>query len=128
MIQDFPLDVDSAGTGGWHQGDLPDRRSIAVAKRHGIDISGQRGRQIASGDFTEFDLIFAMDRNNLSTLRSLSPPSSAQKLHLFLDYTVGADRDVPDPYYGSDQDFEAVYSLLKEGCTALVAMLARDGS
>jgi protein-tyrosine phosphatase len=128
LSQGRPVDVDSAGTGGWHIGDLPDHRSIAVARRHGIDIAGQRGRKVDAGDFEAFDLIFAMDRNNLATLRALAPPAAQHKLHLFLGYTLGAERDVPDPYYGGPEGFETVYSMLSEGCLSLIGRLEEVGS
>jgi protein-tyrosine phosphatase len=128
LSQGRPVDVDSAGTGGWHIGDLPDHRPIAIAKRHGIDIAGQRGRKIDAGDFTAFDLIFAMDRNNLATLRRLAPLAAQHKLHLFLDYTLCVERDVPDPYYGGPEGFEAVYSMLFEGCSSLIGRLEVSGS
>jgi protein-tyrosine phosphatase len=124
----YPVDVDSAGTGGWHIGDLPDPRSIAVARRHGIDIAGQRGRKIDAGDFAAFDLIFAMDRNNLATLRALAPPATQHKLHLFLGYTLGVERDVPDPYYGGPEGFDTVYNMLFEGCSSLIGRLEEIGS
>src|SRR6478609_1957759 len=91
------FDVDSAGTGGWHQGSPPDRRSVAVATRHGIDISGQRARRVTDRDFASFDLILAMDKDNLEYLRSRSPASSLGKIHLFDAYTRSGTRDVPDP-------------------------------
>ncbi|WP_426231262.1 low molecular weight protein-tyrosine-phosphatase [Pararhizobium sp. DWP3-4] len=117
------VDVDSAGTGGWHIGDPPDRRSIAVARKHGIDIAGQRCRKVQAGDFEAFDLIFAMDRSNLAHLRALAPPEVQHKLHLFLDYTLGTTRDVPDPYYEGPEGFETVYNMLFEGCTSLTGRL-----
>lgn len=128
LSRGHPVEVDSAGTGGWHVGDLPDRRSIAIAKRHGIDITGQRGRKIDAGDFEAFDLIFAMDRNNLATLRALAPPAARHKLHLFLDYALGVERDVPDPYYEGAEGFETVYSMLFDGCSSLIGRLEVSGS
>ncbi|WP_428426558.1 low molecular weight protein-tyrosine-phosphatase [Pararhizobium sp.] len=117
------VDVDSAGTGGWHTGDPPDRRSIAVARKHGIDIAGQRCRKVQAGDFEAFDLIFAMDRSNLANLRALAPPEAQHKLHLFLDYTLGTARDVPDPYYEGPEGFETVYEMLLQGCRSLTGKL-----
>lgn len=117
------VDVDSAGTGGWHIGDPPDRRSIAVARKHGIDIARQRCRKVHAGDFETFDLIFAMDGSNLANLRAMAPPAAQHKLHLFLDYTLGVARDVPDPYYEGPEGFETVYNMLFEGCTSLTGRL-----
>ncbi|MGO4438046.1 low molecular weight protein-tyrosine-phosphatase [Rhizobium sp. RAF56] len=115
------FDVDSAGTGGWHQGSPPDRRSVAVATRHGIDISGQRARRVTDRDFASFDLILAMDKDNPEYLRSRSPASSLGKIHLFDAYTRSGTRDVPDPYYGGSEGFESVYAMLFAGCSVLVA-------
>jgi len=117
------VDADSAGTGGWHIGDPPDGRSIAVALNHGIDIASQRCRRVGPADFSAFDLIFAMDRSNLATLRAIAPQEAQHKLHLFLDYTMGTARDVPDPYYEGPEGFEAVYSMLFEGCSSLAGTL-----
>jgi protein-tyrosine phosphatase len=86
---DGSIEVDSAGTGGWHIGDPPDRRSIAVALKHGIDIARQRCRKVDSRDFEAFDLIFAMDGSNLAHLRAMAPLMAQHKLHLFLDYALG---------------------------------------
>ena len=119
-------DVDSAGTGGWHQGDPPDPRSIATGLAHGIDISDLRGRKVTSSDFNTFDLIFAMDRANLRDLVKIAPHDSFADIHLFMDFVNGENRDVPDPYYGSLQDFEAVYAMLQTGCETLVATLFKS--
>lgn len=115
------FDVDSAGTGGWHQGAPPDRRSVAVAKRHGIDISGQRARRVTDRDFASFDLILVMDKDNLENLRSRAPAPTLAKIHLFDAYTRSGTADVPDPYFGGPDEFEAVYTMLLAGCTELLA-------
>ena len=117
------VETESAGTGGWHQGDPPDHRSIAVGKAHGIDISSQRARQLTLEDFTAFDLIFAMDRDNLRNLVRLAPHDSSADIHLFMDYASGTTRDVPDPYYGTPDDFEHVFAMLDEGCGYLLDTL-----
>lgn len=119
------IETASAGTGGWHQGDPPDRRSIAVARRYGIDISAQRARQLTEGDFDSFDLIFAMDRSNLRDIVRRAPHNSSADIHLFMDFVSGASRDVPDPYYGDADDFENVYAMLDEGCRNLLDILIR---
>lgn len=113
--------IDSAGLGGWHQGELPDRRSIATASAHGIDITGQRARRILPGDFDDFDLILAMDHSNVAELRCRSP--RAENIHLFGDFALGTGEDIPDPYYGSPEDFEFVYARLFSGCNTLVERL-----
>ncbi|NEI70594.1 low molecular weight phosphotyrosine protein phosphatase [Rhizobium lusitanum] len=114
------FEIDSAGTGGWHQGQRPDRRSIAAAADHGIDISGQRARRIASADFGGFDLILAMDQDNLKNLRKTAPADALGKLHLFNALALGSNKDIPDPYYGDREDFEMVYTMLLAGCSALL--------
>ena len=116
--------VDSAGISGWHSGEGPDRRSVKVAAAHGIDISRQQSRQVKPQDFAAFDLILAMDRDNLAILKSKAPAYLAARVHLFNALAVGQDMDVPDPYYGGPEGFEAVYSMLDSGCSALLAKLA----
>lgn len=116
--------ADSAGTGNWHAGDAPDRRSIAVAARHGIDISGQRARQVTLGDFERFDLILGMDRANLRDVSRLAGDRSSAQVDLFLRHGLGADRDVADPYHGEEAAFETAYRDILAGCEALVARLA----
>ncbi|NLR99184.1 low molecular weight phosphotyrosine protein phosphatase [Rhizobium sp. P38BS-XIX] len=114
------FEIDSAGTGGWHQGQRPDRRSVAAAAGHGIDISSQRARRIEPADFSSFDLILAMDQDNLKNLRKSAPADALGRLHLFNAFTLGSNRDIPDPYYGDREDFEAVYTMLLAGCSALL--------
>ncbi|NKK79625.1 low molecular weight protein-tyrosine-phosphatase [Rhizobium leguminosarum] len=113
--------IDSAGTGGWHEGEPPDRRSIAIAKSHGIDISGQRARRIRSGDFGDFDLILAMDRDNLAALSKSALPGA--NIRLFGDTALGTGEDIPDPYYGGPEGFELVYTRLLTGCCRLLETL-----
>ena len=96
------LMVDSAGTGAWHVGEAPDHRAQAEALKRGYDLSAQRARQAKAADFSDFDLIFAMDRSNLAALRRLRPIRTAAELCLFLDLLPDQPiREVPDPYYGS---------------------------
>jgi protein-tyrosine phosphatase len=115
--------ADSAGTGAWHQGEPPDRRSIAVARKHGIDISNQRARQVRTEDFEGFDLILAMDRSNLDNLMRIAPAMPPLGIHLFNDYALGTSSDIPDPYYGGADGFETVYNMLLNGCASLVEKL-----
>ncbi|MBL0374654.1 low molecular weight phosphotyrosine protein phosphatase [Rhizobium sp. KVB221] len=117
------IETDSAGTGGWHQGDPPDPRSIKTASNHGIDIAPLRGRKVRPADFNAFDLIFAMDRDNLRDLVKMAPHDSSADIHLFMDFVSGERRDVPDPYYGDMSDFEEVYDMLEKGCETLIATL-----
>lgn len=102
--------VDSAGTGSWHVGQAPDKRSIAVAKKYGIEISHLRARQFQVKDFDEFDYILAMDSSNYRDILSLArSEEDRMKVRLILH-----DQDVPDPYYGGEDGFELVYQLLVE--------------
>lgn len=112
------IGVDSAGTAAWHVGKAPDPRSVAIAARHGIDISSLRARQVSSDDFSRFDLILAMDAANLADLQALAPADAPARLRRFLD------RDVPDPYYGGDDGFADVHAMLEQGCKALLVELA----
>jgi protein-tyrosine phosphatase len=116
--------LDSAGTGGWHQGELPDRRSIAIAASHGVDITGQRARQLSPDDFSGFDLILGMDRSNVSDLRSLAPAAARGKVHLYLEFAEGRASDVPDPYYGGPEGFASVYRMIRDASDALASRLA----
>jgi protein-tyrosine phosphatase len=114
--------VDSAGTGGWHTGELPDRRSIATARARGIDLSGQRARQFKEADFDRFDHIFVMDEQNLqNVLRLARTEADRAKVSLILDTIYpGENRIVPDPYY-DDNGFEAVFDMLEAACNTFVA-------
>ncbi|MCP4315817.1 MAG: low molecular weight phosphotyrosine protein phosphatase [Hyphomicrobiales bacterium] len=114
------LTIDSAGTGSWHVGEPPDSRAIAKAAQYVIDISEQRGRQVAQEDFDRFDLMLAMDGSNLQTLHARSPNSCRAGLNLFMDYTVGRNEDVPDPYYGGPDGFETVFRMIERGGAALL--------
>lgn len=113
--------VDSAGTSNYHIGETPDRRSVATAKKHGLDISKQRGRQVTVADFEEFDVIYAMDRSNMANLLALAPDDTARKkVKLILDELPNSpETDVPDPYYGGNDGFELVYQMLDEACETI---------
>ncbi|MCA9514482.1 MAG: low molecular weight phosphotyrosine protein phosphatase, partial [Myxococcales bacterium] len=93
--------VDSAGTGAWHAGEPPDRRSVAVARKHGVDISAQRARQLAPEDFERFDWIVAMDGDNLRIARQRAGSGARARVARFTSFVPDASvDDVPDPYYG----------------------------
>ncbi|MDB4207039.1 low molecular weight phosphotyrosine protein phosphatase [Flavobacteriaceae bacterium] len=110
--------VDSAGTAAYHIGELPDQRSIAVAKKHGIDISNQKARKFDIKDFIEFDVIYAMDKENYQNICSLAKnKTELQKVKMILDeVNLSQNLSVPDPYYGGDDGFQNVYQLLDEAC------------
>ncbi|WP_303829541.1 low molecular weight protein-tyrosine-phosphatase [Asticcacaulis taihuensis] len=116
--------IDSAGCGGWHSGERPDKRSITVAQAHGIDISGQRARQIHIDDFDRFDLILGLDRDNIRHLSAMQPQGSQARLALYLEEALGLTKNVPDPYYGGTANFEAVYQMCEKASTGLLNRLA----
>ncbi len=117
------FEVDSAGTGGWHEGELPDPRSRAVARKHGLTLN-RRARQIERADFHRFDLIIAMDRDNLSDLRSFSSltPEQRAKVKLLREFDPQANGhlDVPDPYYGGPDGFERMYEMIERSARELL--------
>jgi protein-tyrosine phosphatase len=119
----LPIEVDSAGTADYHVGDAPDKRSQRAALERGIDISGLRGRQVAAEDFLRFDLILAMDADNLRELQRLRPAKSRAELKLLMDYAPQAGREVPDPYYRDAAAFEKVLDLTEAASRGLIASL-----
>lgn len=106
--------VDSAGTSGGHKGQAPDKRSIAVAKKNGLDISKQKSRKLLKEDFQKFDYIYVMDQSNYDDVTSLaSTEEEKKKVIKILDEAFPEENlDVPDPYYGGTQGFENVYRML----------------
>lgn len=110
--------VDSAGTSAFHKGELPDPRSIKVAKQYNIDITNQRSRQFIAADFDIFDTIYVMDQSNQSNVLALAKNSEDRnKVKLILnEYTPGINKNVPDPYYDEDNGFALVYNMLNEAC------------
>ena len=118
------IEVDSAGTGGWHAGDPPDRRAQAAARRHGTDISGLRARQVRPEDFRRFDFVFALDRQNLRDLQAIVPADASAELGLLMDEVAGREgSSVADPYYGEDRDFDVTWADVSAAADALVARL-----
>ena len=119
--------VDSAGTGGWHAGELPDKRSITIAKLKGLDISNQRARQFKISDFTTFDHIFVMDNTNFKEVLALAPNEATKsKVKLILNEIFPNDNnDVPDPYYGGIDGFENVYNMLDQACDEIARKLKK---
>ncbi len=115
-------EVDSAGTGHWHAGQLPDPRSIVTARQHGIDLTDQRARQFQVADFEQFDKIFVMDIQNRRDVQRLARTDEHRaKVELILDQIhPGQDHSVPDPYY-DDNGFEAVFLMLDQACGAFVS-------
>ena len=120
--------VDSAGTGDYHVGKQPDVRSIAVAKKNGIDITKQKARQFSEKDFEDFDYIYAMDHSNQQDILELTnTPSHQKKVNLILNELFPSENvDVPDPYFGVENGFTNVYQLLDEVCEVIANKLQRQ--
>ena len=113
--------TDSAGTHGYHVGEPPDSRAIEAAARRGIDISDLRARRVDVDDFKRFDLVLAMDRENLGLLNRLCPRDAVERPRLFLDFAPDLDaHDVPDPYYGGADGFEHVLDLVEAASRGLL--------
>ncbi len=120
------IEVSSSGTSGWHNGKLPDARSMAEAKRRGYDLSAQRSSQTVQSDFDTFDLIVGMDHSNMANLRALAPCGSKAELKMLLDYLPDQPlREVPDPYY--EDGFDSVFDLIEAACRALLADITARG-
>ena len=118
------VQVESAGTGGWHAGEPPDERATLAARRRGVRLEGA-ARQVRPSDFREFDLLIAMDRANLRELLAVAPDEdAAEKVRLLREFdpaSSGApDLDVPDPYYGGDRGFETVLDMVEAACRGLL--------
>lgn len=115
------VSIDSAGTIGYHAGSPPDRRAQATARKNGIDISGQRSRKVTSSDFTRFDYILVMDRDNKSDMLSWCPSGFEDRIQLFLSYAPGLlGEEMPDPYYGADDGFDRCFEAGTEAATQLI--------
>jgi len=122
------VEVDSAGTSAYHLGEKPDRRSIEIAKVHGIDISQQRARRFIAADFDTFDKIYAMDASNYADLVAKARShQEAAKVVLILNMSYpGSNRQVPDPYYGGKDGFQHVFDLLDSACDQIVESIRQS--
>lgn len=124
MCADAGLDwqIDSAGTGGWHAGESPDRRAQSAAAARGYDMDGIYARAVCGADFLGFDRIYAMTGEHLAFLREIAPANASAELHLFMEDTGG---DVPDPYYGGARGFELMMDMLEQKCAHIVREAAK---
>jgi protein-tyrosine phosphatase len=125
---ELAIEVDSAGTAAYHTGEPPDPRTRQAAARRGYDLTRQRARIVEPADFERFDLILAMDRENLRVLRQRAPAQARERLRLFLEFAPEAGpQDVPDPYYGGPNGFEEVLDLVEAAARGLLAHLRQRG-
>lgn len=129
-VEESNVVVDSAGTGGWHAGELPDSRSVAVARKNGLDITDQRARKFRKEDLDLFDRIYVMDNSNYrDVIQMADNQDHRQKVELILNLVFpGENVDVPDPYYGGDRGFDQVYSMLEEACDIIASSIKTSNS
>ena len=121
------IQVDSAGTHAYHEGEPPDVRATQAAKKRSIDLGVQRARRVTEDDFLDFDYVLAMDRSNYDNLISLCPPEHQSKLHLFLEFATGLTEDeVPDPYYGGITGFERVLDMIETASQGLLVEIRQQ--
>jgi protein-tyrosine phosphatase len=121
---ELAIEVDSAGTAGYHVGEPPDARTLEAASRRGYDLSPLRARVVEPRDFEEFDLILAMDRSNLKILHRRAPEHARERVRLFLEFAPDAAvAEVPDPYYGGPNGFEEVLDLVEAAAQGLLRHL-----
>ncbi|HEU4718839.1 MAG TPA: low molecular weight protein-tyrosine-phosphatase [Bacteroidia bacterium] len=124
------VEVDSAGTSGWHEGEHPDHRSVHNARRHDVDISTLVSRKFSVADFERFDRIYVMDSSNYRDVTALAK----NEIHLAkVDFLLnckwpGKNMAVPDPYYSGAEGFETVFHLVNEACLALVGSLQKENA
>lgn len=116
--------IDSAATHNHHPGEAPDARSQRHAMQRGYDLSDLRARPVTAPDFETFELIVAMDHDNLKHLHTQSPPPHRHKIRLLAEFFEAHDAPaVPDPYYGGAEGFEHVLDLAEDGCRGLIRHL-----
>ena len=118
------LEIDSAGTHAYHMGEPPDRRARTAAERRGMSLDNIYARRVTTEDFERFDYIIAMDEDNLARLHDESPEGHHSELRLFLEFSDGDEREVPDPYYGGAAGFERVLDLVEAASRGLLETLS----
>ncbi len=117
------VDIDSAGTIGYHTGNTPDSRAMAAGKQRGYSFKGMRARQVSVQDFEDFDLVLAADKANLADLLDICPAEHRHKVSLFLSHSNSSYDEIPDPYYGGDDGFGLVLDLIEEASVAVLQKL-----
>ncbi|CAM2857900.1 low molecular weight protein-tyrosine-phosphatase [Vibrio mytili] len=123
LEQGVNVEVDSAGTIGYHTGHSPDRRAMAAGKLRGYSFDGMRARQVAVSDFEYFDMILAADKANLADLLDMCPSKYRDKVSLFLSHSTSAYDEIPDPYYGDGDGFELVLDLIEDASVEILNKL-----
>ncbi|PKG81687.1 protein-tyrosine-phosphatase [Colwellia sp. 75C3] len=122
--QGLALKVDSAGTLGAHAKEKPDHRAQKAGVARGYSFDGIKARKVTLQDFNDFDLILAMDHDNIEELKKVAPPATEEKIHLMLDFAAGHEEDqVPDPYYGGAKGFDYVLDLVEAASEGLLAKI-----
>jgi len=122
-LSDF-FEIDSAGTHAYHIGNPPDKRSQKTARKHGVELSNQRARQVHESDFYYYDYIIAMDTDNIDILKSICPSGSQSEIKLLLDYhTEASFQSVPDPYF--EGKFDEVFKMVYAACTSFLENLVK---
>ena len=123
--KDLDLIIDSAGTANYHVGKNPDIRSVEIAEKHGLDIKNQIARQFTKNDFINFDVIYAMDKQNYNDIiEKASSKLELEKVKLILSESNINIDCVPDPYYGGKNGFNDVYDMLDEACEKIITNIA----
>lgn len=121
------VEIDSAGTIGYHQGNPPDARSKAAGEKRGYSFSGIKARKIRDEDFVKFDWILAADKENLAELKARCPQSHQHKLSLMLSHCDCGCEEIPDPYYGGEQGFERVLDLVEQAAEQFLLKRKQQG-
>jgi protein-tyrosine phosphatase len=118
--------VDSAGTHAYHVGEPPDRRAVAAAERRGYSMDKLRARRVVTDDFSRFDYVLGMDRDNVALLKAQAEEEHHGKIRLLLECSSARDDEVPDPYYGGAAGFERVLDLVEEASAGLLARIRQE--
>ncbi|PKF63660.1 protein-tyrosine-phosphatase [Psychromonas sp. psych-6C06] len=121
------IEIDSAGTINHHQGNAPDKRSMAAGEARGYSFKGITSRQVREQDFQYFDLILAADNSNVEDLKTICPDHLQHKISLFLSYAQAETDQIPDPYYGGEAGFELVLDLLEDASVELLTKMINEG-
>ncbi|MEX0692804.1 MAG: low molecular weight protein-tyrosine-phosphatase [Rhodospirillales bacterium] len=125
-LQDL-IGTDSCGTSDWHIGDPPDGRACEEARKRGISLDDLKARQVCVNDFTDFDYVLGMDKQNMDRLSQLCPPPCRGKVHLLLDFAPALSvREVPDPYYGGDDGFDTVFDMIEAASLGLLEDIRKN--